>query len=63
MELHLTDESRSKADSYDAYERLLLDSMLGDATLYARGDAVEASWRFVAPILEAWEKEGWKEDL
>ena len=39
----------------EAYERLLLDCMLGDATLYARGDAVEACWAFVDPILNAWE--------
>jgi glucose-6-phosphate 1-dehydrogenase len=38
----------------DAYERLLLDGMLGDATLYARADAVEACWEFVDPILEVW---------
>lgn len=40
----------------EAYERLLLDSMLGDATLYARGDAVEACWKFITPILETWEE-------
>jgi len=37
-----------------AYERLLLDCMQGDATLYARGDAVEKAWEFVQPILNAW---------
>lgn len=37
-----------------AYERLLLDCMLGDNTLYYRGDAVEAAWKFVDPILKAW---------
>ncbi len=37
-----------------AYERLLLDCMLGDSTLYARGDAVESAWRFVDPILKYW---------
>lgn len=37
-----------------AYERLLLDSMLGDATLFSRGDAVEAAWSVVDPILDAW---------
>jgi glucose-6-phosphate 1-dehydrogenase len=37
-----------------AYERLLLDAMMGDATLYIRGDAVEAAWEFVQPILDAW---------
>jgi glucose-6-phosphate 1-dehydrogenase len=41
----------------DAYERLLLDSMLGDATLYARGDAVEACWQFVDPILKVWDRD------
>jgi glucose-6-phosphate 1-dehydrogenase len=38
----------------EAYERLLLDSMQGDSTLYARGDAVEVAWEFVQPILNAW---------
>lgn len=38
----------------EAYERLLLDAMQGDATLYARADEVEASWEFVDPILEYW---------
>ena len=43
-------------DTYlpSAYERLLLDSMLGDATLYSRNDAVEAAWKFVTPIINAW---------
>ena len=34
-----------------AYERLLLDAMKGDATLFARTDAVHACWKFVEPIL------------
>lgn len=38
----------------EAYERLLLDVMKGDATLYSRGDSVEAAWHFVDPILNAW---------
>ena len=37
-----------------AYERLLLDCMRGDATLYSRGDTVEAAWSFIQPILDAW---------
>ncbi len=40
----------------EAYERLLLDAMQGDATLYARADEVEAAWTFVNPILEYWKK-------
>jgi glucose-6-phosphate 1-dehydrogenase len=41
----------------EAYERLLLDCMRGDATLFARRDEVEEAWRFVTPILEAWDKD------
>lgn len=41
----------------DAYERLILDSMQGDATLFSRGDALEAAWEFVDPILRAWKKD------
>lgn len=40
----------------EAYERLLLDAMQGDATLYARADEVEAAWAFVDPILEYWKR-------
>jgi glucose-6-phosphate 1-dehydrogenase len=38
----------------EAYERLILDVMAGDATNFMRADAVETSWKFVMPILEAW---------
>jgi glucose-6-phosphate 1-dehydrogenase len=38
----------------EAYERLLLDAMKGDATLYARGDWVEVAWELLAPAQEAW---------
>ena len=38
----------------DAYERLLLDCMLGDATLFAREDEVEEAWRFCSAILDGW---------
>lgn len=38
----------------EAYERLLLDCMLGDGMLYSRTDAVEASWTFIEPILKMW---------
>jgi glucose-6-phosphate 1-dehydrogenase len=40
----------------EAYERLLLDAMRGDATLFSRRDAVEASWEWITPILEHFEK-------
>ncbi len=38
----------------EAYERLLLDAIHGDATLYARGDWVEHAWQLLGPVLEAW---------
>ena len=38
----------------DAYERLLLDAILGDSTLYARSDALEASWKIIDPVLRHW---------
>jgi glucose-6-phosphate 1-dehydrogenase len=37
-----------------AYETLLLDAMRGDATLFTRGDEIEAQWRIITPIEEAW---------
>ncbi|HLJ96460.1 MAG TPA: glucose-6-phosphate dehydrogenase [Gemmataceae bacterium] len=43
--------------SPEAYERLILDVMAGDATLFMRRDAVETAWQFVMPILEQWEHE------
>jgi glucose-6-phosphate 1-dehydrogenase len=45
------------SQSPEAYERLILDAMRGDATLFTRNDEVEAQWRIIDPILEAWEKD------
>ena len=52
MDFHYAD--LTDAEVPDAYERLIMDCMRGDATLYALGDSVEAAWQFVDPILEAW---------
>ncbi|CBN55978.1 MULTISPECIES: glucose-6-phosphate dehydrogenase [Kamptonema] len=41
--------------SSDAYDRLLVDCMLGDQTLFTRADEVEEAWRLVTPALTAWE--------
>jgi glucose-6-phosphate 1-dehydrogenase len=43
------------SQSPEAYERLILDAMRGDATLFTRNDEVEAQWRIIDPILEGWE--------
>lgn len=40
----------------DAYARLIEDCIAGDATLFTRGDAVEASWRFFEPLLRHWKE-------
>jgi len=41
----------------EAYQRLLLDCMLGDQTLFTRADDVEVTWRLLNPVLQAWEKD------
>ena len=41
----------------DAYERLLLDAMLGDPTLFLRADEIEASWRFADDVLDMWREQ------
>jgi glucose-6-phosphate 1-dehydrogenase len=43
-------------DLPEAYERLLLDTLQGDASLFARSDEIELSWRVVDPILQSWEQ-------
>jgi glucose-6-phosphate 1-dehydrogenase len=43
------------SQSPEAYERLILDAMRGDATLFTRNDEVEAQWRICDPILRTWE--------
>jgi len=48
------------APSPEAYERLLLDVMAGDASLFMRRDAVEASWAWITPILNGWGAYGTK---
>jgi glucose-6-phosphate 1-dehydrogenase len=42
------------SESPEAYERLILDVMRGDATLFTRNDEIEALWGIIDPILEAW---------
>ncbi len=47
-----------KTSSPEAYERLLLDVMVGDATLFMRRDSVETSWRWLTPLLDRWAELG-----
>ena len=51
MSLDLATPTRSSSALPDAYERLLMDVVRGNATLFMRRDEVEAAWRWVEPIL------------
>jgi glucose-6-phosphate 1-dehydrogenase len=59
MQLRLTDLSfqfrEITGDIPDAYQRLLLDVMNGDPSLFARADEVELAWGIIDPIIETWE--------
>lgn len=50
------DYSGYKGETPEAYETLLLDTMLGDQTLFMRGDQVEAAWELLMPILSTWNR-------
>ncbi|MFI5303632.1 MAG: glucose-6-phosphate dehydrogenase [Nitrospiria bacterium] len=55
LDVHFNDNSGTRKDS--AYERLLLDAMRGDQTLFTRRDGIEAAWGLIDPIIEGWKKE------
>lgn len=64
MKLRLTDLSfnfrdRFTSDMPEAYQRLLLDVLGGDASLFARSDEVELAWGIIDPIQRGWEHPGW----
>ncbi len=42
----------------EAYERLLLEALAGDASLFTRSDSIEAAWRLLDPVLQGWETQG-----
>ncbi|MFC3613340.1 glucose-6-phosphate dehydrogenase [Lutimaribacter marinistellae] len=55
LDMTFADALKEKADPQDAYERLIMDVIRGDQTLFMRGDEVEAAWAWADPIIEAWE--------
>ena len=64
MKLRLTDLSFNFRDRFsssmpEAYERLLLDVLHGDASLFSRADEVELAWGIIDPIQRGWEHPGW----
>ena len=63
MKLRLTDldfrfDSQFPGQIPEAYERLLLDTLSGDASLFARADEVELAWTIIDPIISAWQQTG-----
>jgi glucose-6-phosphate 1-dehydrogenase len=54
VDMHFSYAEAFGKSSANGYERLLLDAMLGDATLFAHRDGVEATWALFTPVLEAW---------
>jgi len=54
VDMHFSYQEAFKSKSPEAYETLLADVMLGDATLFMRADQVEATWSALDPILQAW---------
>jgi glucose-6-phosphate 1-dehydrogenase len=57
VEMRFSYKESFQAQPPEAYETLLLDVMVGDATLFMRSDQVEAAWAVVEPILEGWAAE------
>ena len=53
MELHYENAFVAE-DLPDAYERLILDAINGDAALFIRGDEIESAWKIVDPVIEGW---------
>ena len=54
VEMKLNYQEAFSVRSHDVYETLLWDVMKNDATLFMRADQVEAAWRLLTPVLEAW---------
>jgi glucose-6-phosphate 1-dehydrogenase len=57
LNMNFSYKSVFPVDMPEAYQRLLLDCMVGDQTLFTRQDDVEISWQLLTPILEAWEQD------
>ena len=51
-------ETTFGSNTPEAYERLILDALNGDGTLFIRGDEAEISWRLLTPILDFWNEQG-----
>jgi glucose-6-phosphate 1-dehydrogenase len=54
VKMHFRYKTTFGSNTPEAYERLVLDAMIGDGTLFIRGDETEASWKLVTPVHEWW---------
>jgi len=54
LTMHFTYRDVFGGEPPEAYERLLLDAMLGDHTLFLRADSIDIAWRLLSPVLAAW---------
>jgi len=58
VKMHFRYATTFGSNTPEAYERLLLDAIVGDSTLFIRGDETETSWRLYTPLLETWRETG-----
>jgi glucose-6-phosphate 1-dehydrogenase len=60
VKMHFRYATTFGSNTPEAYERLILDCMVGDSTLFIRGDETETSWSLYTPLLESWKELGRK---
>jgi len=58
VKMHFRYAATFGSNTPEAYERLILDAIVGDSTLFIRGDETEVSWRLMTPLLEFWKSCG-----
>lgn len=58
VKMHFRYATTFGSNTPEAYERLILDALVGDGTLFIRGDETEASWKLITPILDHWQEAG-----
>jgi len=58
LDMTFADLLEENSEPQDAYERLIMDVIRGDQTLFMRGDEVEAAWAWADPMINAWQEAG-----
>lgn len=58
VKMHFRYAATFGSNTPEAYERLILDAIIGDSTLFIRGDETETSWKLISPLLEHWKEQG-----